>query len=620
MGHRKNTQRSGCIILDDYFLKYEDRKPPEALPYSPSREALWQFLAILALVIGCWYILWRWTDSLNPDAMWFAIPLVMAETLAFFGMILFVFNLWKDDPIDIQDPPATLGDTTVNHPEADRNISVDVMFATYDEEPELVRLGIIDAKKVTYPHPIDINIHILDDGSREAMRQVCEEEGVNYITRTSNEGFKAGNLRNAMENTNGDFIVICDADTRPFPSFLENTLGYFRDPKMAWVQTPQWFYDLPEGERLPAKLENRFGQTGGKIGHLIERVIGPVTFGADPFVNDPKMFYDVIQRRRNWANASFCCGAGSIHRREAVMEAALRSFGSKVEASTHAAEEVITVSSKEREVSPDLMEAVKSQAVTAELLTPYRFHVSEDIFTSIVLHSDRERGWKSKMHPIVESKMLSPQDLLTWTVQRYKYAGGSLDILVNDNPLFSRGLTFAQRMMYGMTFFSYLAPIWNLVFLFAPVIYLLTGISPVSAYSAEFFWHLIPFLVTLELAMMVGTWGISGYDAKASYLSFFPLGLRAISTVARGEKISFPVTPKVRQSGNFLTLVRPQIAVVVLTIVGALWAIGALVIGGTSHSASGVVANILWGLNNCLAMAGIIGAALWVPKTDEGTN
>ena len=127
--------------------------------------------------------------------------------------------------------------------------------------------------------------------------------------------------------------------------------------------------------------------------------------------------------------------------------------------------------------------------------------------------------------------------------------------------------------------------------------------------------------MTLELAMMVGTWGIDGYGAKASYLSFFPLGLRAIWTVARGEKISFKVTPKVRQSGNFLGLVRPQIAVVALTLIGAIWAIGALLIGNTSHSAAGVVANILWGLNNCLAMAGVIAAALWQPPSDdEGTE
>ena len=605
------------MIEDDYFLKFEHRKPPDPLPYNPWREALWQFLATVSLVVGGWYIWWRWAESLNPEAMWFAVPLALAETCAFFGMILFVFNLWKDDPIKIEEPPALLRDVAPDHPDGDRMLIVDVMFATYNEDPELVRLGIQDAKRMTYPQPIDIRIHILDDGRRPEMRAVTEEEGANYIARPTNEGFKAGNLRHAMEQTHGDFLVICDADTRPFPTLLAHTLGYFRDPKMAWVQTPQWFYDLPEGERLPARLANRLGKTGYLFGRGIEKLIGPVTLGADPFVNDPKMFYDIIQRRRNWVNASFCCGAGSIHRREAVMEAALRSFGKKVEERTWAVEEVVTVSSKERDVAPALMEAIKTEAAATEVLTPYKFHVSEDIYTSIVLHADSERGWKSKMHPIVESKMLSPQDLLTWTVQRFKYAGGSLDILVNDNPIFRKGLTLGQRLMYGTTFYSYLAPLWNIVFLLAPAIYLFTGISPVDAYSVAFFLHLIPFLVTLELAIMAGTWGIPGYASKASYLSFFPLGLKAIATVARGERISFKVTPKVRQSGNFLGLVRPQIAVIVLTLAGGIWATGALVIGGTDHSTSGVVANILWGLNNCFAMAGIIAAALWQPEESK---
>jgi cellulose synthase (UDP-forming) len=602
---------------DTYYLKFEDRVPPPPLSYSAVRECIWQFLATIALVVGAWYIWWRWTHSLNTDAMWFAVPLALAETFAFFGMILFVFNLWKDEPVQIEDPPATLIDVAPGHPEKDRPIIVDVMFATYNEDPELVRLGIIDAKRMVYPHPINISVHVLDDGRRSEMRRVAEEEGANYITRTTNEGFKAGNLRNAMEQTHGDFLVICDADTRPFPTFLEHTLGYFRDPKMAWVQTPQWFYDLPEGVRLDKALHRKFGRLGQAFGRGIEALFGPVTVGHDPFVSDPKMFYDIILRRRNWANASFCCGAGSIHRREAVMEAALRSFGSNVEKRIQEAEEAITISSKERLISPDLMDAIKTEAAAHEVLTPYRFHVSEDIYTSIVLHSDHGRGWKSKLHPIVESKMLSPQDLVTWTVQRFKYAGGSLDILKNDNPLFRRGLSFPQRMMYGMTFYSYLAPLWNMIFLIAPIVYLLTGISPVSAYSTDFFLHLIPFLVILELAIMVGTWGIAGYASKASYLSFFPLGLKALLTVARGEKISFKVTPKVRQSGNFLALVRPQIAVVFLTLFSVVWALAALRFGGTGHSAPGVLANTLWGLNNCLAMSGIIAAAMWRPDSSE---
>ncbi|QIE43200.1 glycosyltransferase (plasmid) [Rhodobacteraceae bacterium SC52] len=605
--------------MDDYFNAFEDRQPPEPLPYSPWREALWQFTATLSLVIGAWYITWRWMHSLNYDAMWFSIALALAETLAFIGLILFVYNLWKDQPIPDIPAPALIEDIVPNSPEAGRPIAVDILFATYNEDPELVRLGIIDSKAIRYPHPIDVRIHILDDGRRPEMRAVCDEEGVNYISRTTNEGFKAGNLRNAMEQTSGDLMVICDADTRPFPTILERTLGHFRDPKMAWVQTPQWFYDLPAGERLPVRLGRKFGPIGQRLGCGIEAVFGKVNLGEDPFVNDPQMFYDVIQRRRNWANASFCCGAGSIHRREAVMEAALRSFGASVEKRVIASEEEITLSSKENRVAPELMEAMRTEAVVSEILTPYRFHVSEDIYTSIVLHSDRERGWKSVLHPTIESKMLSPQDLLTWTIQRYKYAGGSLDILINDNPLFRPGLTFAQRMMYGSTFWSYLGSIWNFIFLIAPILYLGTGLSPVSAYSTTFFLHIVPFLITLELAMMLGTWGVAGYASKSSYLAFFPVGLRAIGTVLRGKKISFPVTPKDRQSGQFLNLVRPQIGIVVLTLLSSVWAVVALSADmDTPHSLTGVVTNILWGLNNCLAMSGIIFAAMWQPGEIDG--
>lgn len=605
--------------MDDYFLAFEGRKPPEPLSYSPWREALWQFLAIISLMIGAWYLTWRWLHSLNPEAMWFALPLVLAESFAYVGLLLFVFNLWKDQPLTLPLAPATLGDVSPGRPDPASQISVDVLFATYNEDPELVRLGIRDAKAMIYPHPIAIRIHVLDDGRRAEMKAVAESEGVGYIARPTNEGFKAGNLRYAMERTSGDFLLICDADTRPFPTLLAHTLGYFRDPKMAWVQTPQWFYDLPEGTTLAQRMTRRFGPGLGKVAEGLEKLVGPIRKGDDPFVNDPQMFYDVILRRRNWANASFCCGAGSIHRREAVMEAALRSFGSSVERRVIAAEEEITLESKERSVAPELLHAIRTEAVTTEILTPYRFHVSEDIYTSIELHSDRERGWKSYMHPYVESKMLSPQDLLTWIIQRYKYAGGSLDILIHDNPLFRPGLTLPQRMMYGATFYSYLGSIWNVIFLAAPILYLFLGVSPVKAYSESFFLHVIPFLISLELAMMVGTWGVSGYAAKTAYLSFFPMGLKALWTVLRGKKITFHVTPKTRQSGRFLALVRPQIAVIVLTALGALWAIAALMLGGTSHTTTAVVTNILWGLNNCLAMSGIIGAALWQPNaTNQG--
>lgn len=294
--------------MDFYFEKFEDRKPFRPVPYSASRELLYQFFAVVSIVIGGWYIHWRWTASINWDAAWFAIPLVLAETFGYIGLIVFTINIWKTQDTPLEPPPKSLRDLYPDPDVIDRPVSVDIYIATYNEDPELVRLSITDAKGIKYPHHIDTNIHVLDDGKRPEMKKVADEEGVGYITRDNNIGFKAGNLRNAMEQTFGDFIAICDADTRPFPSFLTRTLGYFRDPQVAWVQTPHFFYDLTEGTHLKEVLKKYLWYPGYWIGSAVEAVFGDVMIGQDRFVNDPQMFFDIIQRRRNWANATFCCG------------------------------------------------------------------------------------------------------------------------------------------------------------------------------------------------------------------------------------------------------------------------------------------------------------------------
>lgn len=600
-------------MSDFYFRRFEHRRPPPPLAHSPARELLWQFLAIVALVLGANYIRWRWTSSLNFDALWFAIPLAVAETLAYVGLLLFTFNLWKTRDVPRQPPPRTVSECSDHPPPEDRPLSVDVFITTYNEEEELVRLSIQDAKRLHYPHPLELRIHVLDDGRRPTMRQVAQEEGVHYITRGNNVGFKAGNLRNAMEQTSGDFIVICDADTRLFPTFLEHTLGYFRDNDVAWVQTPQWFYDLPEGVALPEWLGRRLGSFGRAVGRGVQRLVGEVRFGQDPFVNDPQMFYDVILRRRNWCHASFCCGAGSVHRREAVMQAALRSFALAVDREVDKFAQDIP----DRQLRADFSDAMRTQVAIEQELTPYKFHVSEDIYTSIVLHNDPDRRWKSVLHPQVESRMLSPQDLLTWMIQRFKYAGGTLDIALRDNPLFKGRMRLPQRLMYLTTFWSYLGCLWNIVFLLAPIIYLFTGIAPLASYSAAFYWHALPFLVLTEIAFLVGTWGVRSWDGKASYLSFFPVNFRALWTVLRGEKIKFHVTPKDRQEGNFLHLVWPQVAVIVLTLGGLAYAAFRVWGQGRADELPNLVVNAAWGLNNVFAMLPLVRAALWRPQDEE---
>jgi cellulose synthase (UDP-forming) len=419
-----------------------------------------------------------------------------------------------------------------------------------------------------------------------------------------------------MEQTSGDFILICDADTRVFPSILEHTLGYFRDLDVAWVQTPQWFYDIPEGTPLPQLLKRRLGRTGALLGRALERIVGPVAIGCDPFVNDPQMFYDVIQRRRNGANAAFCCGAGSVHRREAVMQAALRLYSLSVDREVNVHARGI----KDADLHRDFDEAMRAQVAIDTEFTPYKFHVSEDIYTSIVLHGDPAHRWKSVLHPTVESKMLSPQDLLTWAIQRFKYAGGTLDICFRDNPVFKGRMTLAQRLMYLTTFWSYLGCLWNVIFLTAPIVYLFTGVAPVATYSMPFYLHFLPFILVTEIAFMVGTWGVAGWDGKASYLSFFSINLRALWTVLRGEKIKFHVTPKTRQEGNFLHLVIPQLAIIVLTLIGLLYAACRVYVLGAQDELPSLIVNVFWGLNNVFSMLPLVRSALWTPESEDRTE
>ncbi len=596
--------------------RFQTQTPWTPLPYSLLHETIWQFLCIASLVFGIWYLGWRWLKSINYDALWFSIPLLIAETGSFIGLVFFTANLWSAKSPNRGALPVTARDCSDDPDLPDRPVSVDVFVATYSEDPELVRVGLQESKKLTYPHPINLQIHVLDDGKRPAMEAVAREEGVNYITRSDNVGFKAGNLRNAMTATSGDFILICDADMHPFPTFLEETLGYFCDPKVAWVQTPHWFYDIPPGVPLPAALERRLGALGRGIGRAFKRIFGPVQIGEDPFANDPQLFFDVIQRRRNWANASFCCGAGSIHRREAVMEAALRQWSDQVAAAAGRNEKAARQLTGETAIMDSISDAMRWQSALEEEFQPYKFHVSEDIYTSIVLHSDRERGWKSVLHPVVQSKMLSPNDLLRWTIQRFKYAGGTLDILAHDNPLFRRGLRLPQKLMYGSTFYSYLSPIWNVIFLVSPIVFLFSGIAPVSGYSLDFFLHIAPFLLLNELSQLVAMWGNSNAKGRAWYLAMFPLNLQALWAVVRGQKISFPVTPKDRQVGTYGRLVRWQIGLVIVTLLGLAWGWFSYGTGREGYTLGAMIANTLWGLSNALSMLPVIRAAYWQPDPE----
>ncbi len=588
--------------------RLEDRATGERSATNGARDLVFQALATCALALGGFYLAWRWTESLNPVHPGFSIAIAAAETLAYLGSILFFLSIWRLQDPPARPPPRTVNDILAEPLEEDRPLRVDVFVATYDEPVDLVRLSVRDARTLRYPYPLVLEVHLLDDGRRAAMRDMAAEEGVGYLTRDTNAGFKAGNLRNGLEQTDGDLFVICDADTRPLPELLEETLGHFRDPRVAWVQTPQSFYDVDPGTPLPEWLARRarLGRAGRVLGRIAERLVGPVAVGADPLGTDPRAFYDVVQRGRNWCNAAFCCGAGSVHRREAVMDGAVRRFAGEVLASVGP----VAARVPDPALRATLARALASQAARHGRLEPYTFHVSEDIYTSVLLHADERRRWRSVFHPRVLTKMCSPQDPLAWSIQRFKYASGTLDIAVRDNPLRRRGLDAWQKLMYGTTIYAYLAPLWTLPLMVAPLVYLLLGVAPVRAYDGALWAHLLPFLVSSRLALWAGTWGVPTRRSEQYHLAAFWLNLRALFHVLARRPLRFAVTPKVRAARRSVRLVVPHLALLAAMI--AAIALGTLRLHPEAPGALGAwAANVFWSLHNGASLVPFVVAALW---------
>lgn len=116
------------------------------------------------------------------------------------------------------------------------------------ESLDIVERQLVAMTAITYPH----DSWILDEGRSKAVKQLARKHGVNYFSRKGIKTYnqkqppfkaktKAGNVNAWLAHVKRrkyDFFVQLDIDHLPKPNYLHKTLGYFRDPKVAWVQAP----------------------------------------------------------------------------------------------------------------------------------------------------------------------------------------------------------------------------------------------------------------------------------------------------------------------------------------------------------------------------------------------
>lgn len=665
--------------------EYDYTLPPPAvlrplLPADRRQRARARFgvirvLVVANLLLGFYYLQWRYLHSINWTFWPFALALLAAETYSYIDSWLFGLTMWRLRRRDAPSPPPD-------------NASVDVFITCYNEPVELVRDTVRASNAITYPHLT----WVLDDGGSAEMRRMAEEEGVGYIVRTSEwtgriRHAKAGNVNNAIFQTDGEFILILDADQKPAPEILDRTLGYFSDARVAFVQTPQWFYNVPD---------------------------------TDPFGSQAPLFYGPIQQGKDGWNAAFFCGSNAILRREALMQAGIVNYASELEMrikramstadrllkdadrqlsgpeSEPARQAIALLRAGVRDARRDLKAGQPLQLVTygfqrraqevsellvasdissiraeladipdldvdsldahlAELLSdeaalleltgraasplaaietvrnlllavdidredeaiPVQplstISVTEDMATAMRLH---RLGWKSVYHDEVLAFGLAPEDLRTALQQRLRWAQGTIQVLLRENPLVQRGLSAGQRLMYFATMWSYLSGFFAVVYLLAPVFYLLFGWLPVAAFSEEFFIRLIPFLVVNQLLFHVIGWGRPTWRGQQYSLALFPLWIKAVTSavgsVYFGRKLGFVVTPKTRQGGVSLALIRWQLIMMVLIIVSIAWGLGRLALGYVTNGLP-LLINVAWACYSLVALSAVIDAATYEP-------
>ena len=161
--------------------------------------------------------------------------------------------------------------------------------------------------------------------------------------------------------------------------------------------------------------------------------------------NEGELFYGIVQDGNDFWNAAFFCGSCAVLRREAL----------------------------------DEIGGIAAETVTEDAHTCLRMQI---------------RRWNTAYINIPQAAGLATERLSAHVKQRIRWARGMIQILRIDNPLFAPNLTLPQRLCYfnAMTHFLYALP--RLIFLTAPLIYLIFGFTNVPGYWIAILAYALPHL------------------------------------------------------------------------------------------------------------------------------
>jgi cellulose synthase (UDP-forming) len=231
-------------------------------------------LYVSFLTLAGAYAVWR-TSVINWG-VWFGPVAWVTEMFGLIMTMLFLISLRRS----VRPVPRVV----TASPKA-----VDILIPTVNEPLSVLEPTVLGARCVRGVR----RVLVLDDGDRAEVREMAQRLGAEYLPRQSREGAKAGNLNHGLQQTDAEFIVTLDADHIPLPEFIEQTVGYFDDPTVGFVQSPQSFYNTES-----FTFRRRGGQDAGW--------------------HEQGMFYGGVQPTKNRTNSAIYTGTSAMLRRSAL--------------------------------------------------------------------------------------------------------------------------------------------------------------------------------------------------------------------------------------------------------------------------------------------------------------
>ena len=170
--------------------------------------------------------------------------------------------------------------------------SLDVLLPVCGEPLEVLQNTWHHVSALAQNYAGPISVYVLDDGADHGLAEIAHDYGFYWASRPNRGWFKkAGNLHYGLSISDGEFVLILDADFAPREDLPAELLPYFDDPRIGIVQSPQYF-------RTHEKMS------------WIERGAGAVQ----------ELFYRVVQVSRDQRDGAICVGSCAIYRRAALNE------------------------------------------------------------------------------------------------------------------------------------------------------------------------------------------------------------------------------------------------------------------------------------------------------------